>query len=216
MYERGGVIMNKEEKKVNEKPYNALLFLKDFILLELVIMYIVVVIGDFVSGITELPVLLTRYIPVAIAALLTTLLIIKFKAKKCKKSEEKEVKKYMFIAPIIVAVIIVVYGFYSVSVNIKEADTKVLGLLVSQEYIEELLQAAANSARMNWIITGSTYLVAAEAIVLMKRKKIGMLLKDDFESEPMMMETNEFVSMQNDFQVPEQNNEAINNIKWDL
>ena len=208
--------MMKKDNKVNEKPYSALLLLKDFILIEAIVMYLVLVIGDFISAVSELPTVLTRYIPVAVATIVTTFFVIKSKSKKCKKSEEKEVKKYILIAPVILAVIILLYGLYSVESNLREIDTGTLRLLFSEEYVEQFIQQAANSARVSWFITATTYLIAAEAVVLIKRKKIGMLLKEDLEAEPMMMGQSEFVNMQNNFEMPEKNNEAINNIKWDL
>ena len=108
----------KEKKEIEKKEFTSAMFLKNFIVVELVILYIVLIVGDAFST-PELSKLVTRFVPVGIVAFISTFLVIRSNAKKCKKTEEESVKRNTLIAPVIVAVILLVYGLYSVESNVQ-------------------------------------------------------------------------------------------------
>jgi len=148
------------------------------------------------------------------------------------------IKKDIFIAPVIVAVIIMFYGFYSVSSNIRESrediesEMRVYSLFYSEDEIDteidKIIAEAANQARKSWIIIAAIYLVSAEVTVFISSKKLSKWLKEDiqptvfsneipsttFSPEGIEMETNtlEVKSAES----LEENSGSINNINWNL
>lgn len=229
--------MSKKEK-IN-KPYSAKKLLKDLIIITIIALYVVIMLGDIVYMIIEdSDRIISRQIPVAVATILSTFLIIRSGSKKCNKSEEKMIKKDIFIAPVIVAIIIMFYGFYSVSVNIRDAreniekEMSVYSLFYSEEEIDaeidKIIAEAANQARQSWVITAVVYLVVAEVTVFISSKKLNQWLKEDiqptafsdeipqntFSVQGIEMETNglEVKSAES----LEENSGPINNINWNL
>ena len=205
--------MSKKEKKV--KPYGATSLLKDFVIISLVVIYITVMIGDGVSVVIDDSMrIFTRHIPIAVVTLISTFFIMKSCSKKCNKAEEEAVKKNLFIAPIIIAIIFVLYGFYSVSSNmteIKQENSWMFSLY------EEEFEKAASEARVGWIIASVVYFVAAEFVVFMNKKNLNKWLQDVPE---VMMNTeglsNEVLTNETFEVKKKEETQPINNIKWDL
>jgi len=229
--------MNKKEK-IN-KSYSAKKLLKDLIVTTIIALYIVMMLGDIVYMIIEdSNRIISRQIPVVVTTILSTFVIIRSGSKRCHKSEEKMIKKDIFIAPVIVAVIIMFYGFYSVSSNIRESrediesEMRVYSLFYSEDEIDteidKIIAEAANQARKSWIIIAAIYLVSAEVTVFISSKKLSKWLKEDiqptvfsneipsttFSPEGIEMETNtlEVKSAES----LEENSGSINNINWNL
>lgn len=214
-------MFKKKEKMVGPQEYSPLLFLKDFVVIQVILLYFVLFIGDLVSEFTELDMIITRYIPVAITTLISTLVIIKLKAKKCTKSEEKTVKIIIFLVPILLTVIIVGYGFYCVESNIEEFDFGIMKLLYSEEYINTFIAEARSMARQAWIITAASYLVSAEIMAFIASRNLKNKLQDEMMYEPVMQQPvmqspNEIIGNQTSPIMQDENTSTLNNIKWDL
>lgn len=206
--------MNKN-KVSNKKPYSPMKFLKDGIVIELILLYITLMIGDAISLMEDNEMLFTRYIPIGVVTLIATFFIIKNNSKKCTKADEEIIRRNIFIIPVIVAVILLCYGLYSVSVNVNEVkeEAQLYSSMFGEELVETMLDVAASEARESWLITTFTYLIVAEAVAFMTSKKINGWLKDDIVedvTEPLTMEENKEES---NFEIEEK---TTNNIKWDL
>ncbi len=221
-----------ENNNSKNKKFTAGKLLSNFIFTEVIILYVVIVIGDLSETGMKLgtgnPInnsWLTRYIPTAIASALIAFVIILSCRKKCGKSEYKEVKRNILIAPVIVGVIVLLYGLYSVSVNINEFKDKELGFLkyfVEDDELEKIIEEGANQARLNWLITSIGCLISAEIISFIMSKNIENYLIDDstlIEEEADINTTtyevkNEELGTQNNNE--ENSNKANDTIKWNL
>ena len=219
--------MMKKEKMKENKPYNVALLWKDFVVIEVVILYITLILGDLIRVASKASIILTRYVPIAFVTLVSTFLIIRSKSKKCKKSEENEVEKTFVIAPVVVAIIMFFYGLYSASVNMSKAEeqlrkeTKIYSLLYEKSEYEEMIQEALKEARslaiQNWIITSVTYLVSAEIMVLLSSKKLKLWLKDEMIVENSIEGMQAEGNIMNDSVIKmEDNTQATDSIKWNL
>lgn len=212
------------KQKVKE-PYSMKNFAKGFFWKSIIILYVVLMIGNFFLA--TLDTIFVRYIPIGITGFLVTYFIIKNSAKKLQKSDKSSLKQMSFIFPIIIAVIMLMYGLYSVSLNIRNLRNKYDVLLESSIYAEEyatLITDSKNQANINWLITSIAYLVFAELGAFLIGKKLDDLLQED-KIEPTLEEnvvTSEgTLPVDNDEKVdltasnPE-NVTANNTIKWDL
>lgn len=175
--------------------------------------------------------LIARYIPTAIVTIISTVLVIKFNAKKSVKSEEKEIRKNCFIVPIIVEIIIMLYGFYSVASNVEKAREELetsmkiyeiwYGKAETDKMINEAIEKAIGTANQMWIITSVVYLAVAECVTVVTTKKLNKWLKEDFQFNNMeAFDQNEFQSSEylgiNEGNNTFENSDAPNNINWDL
>lgn len=189
------------------------------------ILYVTLLIGDLFFYLSDD--IFSRYIPIAIVGFLVTYFFIKNSAKKLQKSDKSSLKQMSFIFPIIIAVIMLMYGLFCVSSNIKELKSEYDGLVESSIFAEEYEVAIADvrkQANLNWIITSIAYLVFAELGAFLIGKKLDDLLQED-KIEPTLEEnvvTSEgTLPVDNDEKVdltasnPE-NVTANNTIKWDL
>lgn len=219
--------MMKKEKMKENKPYSIALLWKDFVVIEVVILYITLMLGDWIRVAGNASAILTRYVPIALVTLVSTFLIIRSKSKKCKKSEESEVKKTFVVAPFVIAIIMVFYGLYSVSVNMSKAEellrkeTKVYSLLYEESEYEEMIQEALKEVRgiaiQNWIITSVTYLISAEIMVLLSSRKLKLWLKEEMIAEnPVESMQAEDVIMDDATIKMEDNTQTTDSIKWNL
>lgn len=225
--------MSKKEK-IN-KPYSVKNLLKDLIVITIIALYVVVMLGDIVYMVIEdSDRIISRQIPVAIATILSTFLIIRSGSKKCNKSEEKMIKKDIFIAPVIVAIIIMFYGFYCVSSNLGKArqnvekELWVYSLYYSEEEmdaeIDKIIEEAGNQARQSWVITAVIYLVAAEVTVFISSKKLNQWLKEEIqptinsdEIPSNMFSPEGLETATNGFELKsEEDSGPINTINWNL
>lgn len=202
-----------EKNKVsNEKIYNPMRILRSGIVLELILLSITLYIGDAISAVSETSFLLTRYIPIGVVTLITTFSIIKNNSKKFTKSDEKIIKRNVLIMNVVVAIILLCYGLYSVNVNIEKAkdELKIYSLIWGEEVAETLLDTAIKEARTSWMITAFTYFIVAEGVAIMTSKKINTWLKDDIieESVNTQVDVNE--------SIVQENQETVNSIKWNL
>ena len=220
--------MSKKENVKNAKPYTKMNLLKDFVVITVIVLYAILIIGDEIrmasSGIAGTNIA-TRYIPIAIATLIATILICYAKVGKFRKSEEKEVKKTLMIAPVIVTVILFIYGMYSVAVNVATLNKSDLGVgSIYLEYYEELygvdmLAEARNKAIMNWAITTAIYLVEAEGVVFLITRNLNRKLKEDEVLEPSledMLDSENPTEAMVTNSSSDESTQVINNINWNL
>ncbi|MBR4110156.1 MAG: hypothetical protein IKK43_00475 [Clostridia bacterium] len=210
--------MSKKEKV--EKEFNPGMFMKNFITFHVILLYIVISIGDVVALMSDdLSIIFTRFLPVGIVAFVFTFFNIKSSAKKCKKSDEQNMRKKIFIVPLIVAIIVFAYGLYSVHsiVKSREAELSMYKLMIGEEAFETMMTEAANEARLIWGITAVVYLVAAEAAAILLKNKLNELMQDEPEkpvlNEEVQSDIQPGMEMEQKDEKPE---ETVNNIKWDL
>ena len=219
---------------------------------ELVILYITIYIGDivrmgFVYNSEELGNkmfldLLTRIIPIAIVGFVSMFLLIKINAKKGFISQKDDILKKIFIVPAVVAIILLIFGIYSVNSNIKEFEeeyTKTIGVyktwysylysgdeyegIFSSDEINNVINEARNSAILLWTISSVSYLVMAEAASFMMKNKLDGLLKED---ENMNFENAEIIKNEENYNFENEKGEdienndssesAVSSVKWDL
>lgn len=219
--------MKKENKK--EIVYNPTVMFKNFIIYQLFFLYITLMIGDSVSLGAEFSNLVTRYLPIAVVTFISAFLIFKKYISKCFIKDKEEVKKKVVVAPIIVAVILLGYGLYSVESNMSEIRKKLNSSLFYQnsfssssvfdEAIKQEMDKAASEARVNWLITSIIYLVVAESVAFMVNKKLDEWLKEEeivSEKTDNELLYNTSLNVEETKEVDVNNEVPLNNIKWDL
>lgn len=208
--------MSKKENVKNAKPYTKMNLLKDFVVIAVIVLYVTLRIGDEISeassGIAGTDIA-TRYIPIAIVTLIATFLTCYAKVGKFRKSEEKEVKKTLMIAPAIVTVILFIYGMYSVAVNVS-SYLEYYGVS-----LDDMIAEARNEAIMNWAITAAIYLIEAEGVVFLITRNLNKKLKEDevleASQEDMLDSENPTEAMVANSSSDE-STQVINNINWNL
>lgn len=213
--------MSKQKVK---KPYTIKSFTEGFILESIIILYVILLIGNMF--ISEFDTIFVRYIPVGIVGFLITYSIIKSSAKKLKKADKESIRKMSFIFPIVIAVIMLLYGLYSVNSNIESFRTGYYGTLIrlTGQTFEEVIAEARNKANLHWLITSVVYLAFAEIGAFLGTRKLDGLLQED-EIEPtqeenvdegqLLVEGDEKLDLtptNNTVSEPQVNNA----IKWDL
>ena len=118
--------MTKEEKRLEKEKLKAEAnlkrngpagFAKNFIATQFVIMYLVISITDIFS---LMDIDYARYIGVFIVGLLTAFFSIKKCFSLCTKEEYSNIKKLSHVYIGVVALVIVIWGLYSVTTNVKE------------------------------------------------------------------------------------------------
>ena len=216
-------------KKDNKKElveYNPMVLMKNFIICQLLILYITLGVGDVLSTSSELGNALTRYIPVALVTLVSAFIIFKKNISKCLLKDKEDVKQKVILSPIIVAVILLGYGLYSVESNMSSirselnsssySEYSIYTLFMSEEEITQTLTEAAKLARKNWIITSIVYLLVAEFVAVSVNRKLEDWLKE--ESVYKEAENNNNTTTLENFEEQERFKEEVplNNIKWDL
>ena len=208
--------MSKKENVKNAKPYTKMNLLKDFVVIAVIVLYVTLRIGDEISeassGIAGTDIA-TRYIPIAIVTLIATFLTCYAKVGKFRKSEEKEVKKILMIAPAIVTVILFIYGMYSVAVNVS-SYLEYYGVS-----LDDMIAEARNEAIMFWAITTAIYLIEAEGVVFLITRNLNKKLKEDevleASQEDMLDSENPTEAMVANSSSDE-STQVINNINWNL
>ena len=225
--------MKKENKKV--VVYNPTVLLKNVIIYQLLFLYITLAIGDSVSMFSDTSDFLTRYLPIGIVTLITSYFLFKKNISKCLIKDKEEVNKKVVLAPIIVAVILFGYGLYSVESNSTEikkefneikAEVELYAELVpnvvsEMDELEKQFKDAITEARLNWFITSIIYLVTAEFVAYMSKKKLDdwLTLEEPVsENEENNFKTGEVVTPEYEptEEVTEPTETPLNNIKWDL
>lgn len=212
---------NKKEKV----EYNPTVLMKNFIIYQLLILYITLNIGDMFSLFSEFGNLVTRYMPVAVVTLISTFIIFKNNASKCLIKDKEEVEQKVKLGPVIVSVILLLYGLYSVESNMSsiksEMNSSYYSLFMSSAEIEDGLREAATSARINWLITSIVYLITAECVGVIATKRLNEWLKDEepvFENEETLPVTSTTFSEES-LEVSDNNQNEdglLNGIKWNL
>lgn len=214
-------------KDTNVKNFNII----SFVAITCTFLYIVVIAGDFLRQILKIDsYLISRYIPVGITAIIATYVISISVAKKSPISELESTKMKMFIAPLLVAVIIFVYGMISLNSNVKKIqDSSEYSFALKfggENMINSLMDEAKKQATTNWIITAVIYLGAAEAVVFLMKNKIGEEMFDDSYTP---VEPQEHIKITDSINYSTNKSEDISNkientndeeqkekIKWDL
>lgn len=205
--------MSKQKVK---KPYTMKSFAEGFILESVIILYVILRIGNMF--ISEFDIIFVRYIPVGIVGFLITYSIIKSSAKKLKKTDKESIRKMSFIFPIVIAVIMLLYGLYSVNSNIESFRTGYYGTLIklTGQTFEEVIAEARNKANLHWLITSVVYLAFAEIGAFLGTRKLdGLLQEENVDEGQLLVEGDEKLDLtttNNTVSEPQVNN----TIKWDL
>ena len=176
------------------------------IITELVIIYLVIRLGDIINSTSKnISLVITRYIPVGIVIIICTFFLIQSGAKKNFKSEKDLFVKQIMIVPVIVAIVIFLFGMYSVKTNASkltkqfEEEINKYSIMTKQyekytnrysdlskdysKIYEEKLKEAKKTARISWVITSLVYLVCSGAItVFCLKNNIDKQLQYDEES----------------------------------
>ena len=227
--------MNSLEKK--EKKFS----ISAMISTEIVLLYLVLMIGDAIAkSSSNTNWFLTRYIPIAIVSLVITFFLIKSGAKKTFKSNEDLFRKQIMIVPIIVAVIILLYGFYSVKINVNKFNQKYEDLYnrysvlydkynlnnSMQTQYKNMIEDARKQAKNSWIITSIVYFVSSMITTLFMKNKIYSFLKDDevydsvestnTQNAVQILDDSNNEIIDDNSMTHEENNNTVNDIKWDL
>ena len=213
----------------NQKiEYKPLFILRDFIAYQILILYVVLQIGNFLLELDND--FIARYIPVALVGLIASFFILKSLIKKCKKSEEESVKKMLFLGPILVSIILFLYGMSSVSSNMPKAkadvqtelqfyvnlQTSIYGEDIEDEIWEEVdkeLEKIEKESRKKWCIVSIIFFVTSGFVTFISTKNLNKWLID----EEIVMEEKENL-VKNDLSniEPSEDDVTLNNIKWNL
>ena len=225
--------MKKENKKA--VMYNPTVLLKNVIISQLLLLYITLSIGDSISLFSDFSDFITRYLPIGIVTLISSYFLFKKNISKCLVKDKEDVKKKVILAPIIVAVILLGYGLYSVESNSTEIRKELnklksevelyAGLLPDVEEqmdeLEEQFKSAIAEARINWFITSVIYLAVAEFVAYMSNKKLDVWLTlEEPMTENLDNNLNTVEESNYNFEptetVTQPTENSLNNIKWDL
>lgn len=218
------------KKEKVEKEYTIRKYFKYFVIISLVFLYLIVIAGDKISKQADINDIILRFIPIALFGLLVSYCITRDSAKKIKKSDKEIFKKTMFILPVIVAVVMFMFGLYSVSSNIKTMREEYKGKIKMWNYetqqtlteiYEQVISEARTEANTSWFLRSVTYLIFAELGVFLVNKNLYKFMKRDVvelceEDE----RENETIIMNNDgndnLTTNSESGGSVNNVKWDL
>lgn len=218
------------KKEKVEKEYTIRKYFKYFVIISLVFLYLIVIAGDRISKQADINDIILRFIPIALFGLLVSYCITRDSAKKIKKSDKEIFKKTMFILPVIVAVVMFMFGLYSVSSNIKTMREEYKGKIKMWNYetqqtlteiYEQVISEARTEANTSWFLRSVTYLIFAELGVFLVNKNLYKFMKRDVvelceEDE----RENETIIMNNDgndnLTTNSESGGSVNNVKWDL
>lgn len=194
-----------------------------FIVVSCVILYTVIRIFDtfslFSDGNSDV---LFRYIPVAFTSAIATYVFIRIKSKKLLLSNLDVIKKQLIIAPIIVMVIIFLFGIYSVNSNVKSIKENPYYSMIDENVRENMLEKAKSHAIVKWIITSVVYVGVAEIVVFKMKNIMQENMTDDLysyngraEMTNNSMNANNFMNASgkintNDFNLNNTNGENLN------
>lgn len=218
------------KKEKVEKEYTIRKYFKYFVIISLVFLYLIVIAGDRISKQADINDIILRFIPIALFGLLVSYCITRDSAKKIKKSDKEIFKKTMFILPVIVAVVMFMFGLYSVSSNIKTMREEYKGKIKMWNYetqqtlteiYEQVISEARTEANTSWFLRSVTYLIFAELGVFLVNKNLYKFMKRDvvelYEEDER---ENETIIMNNDgndnLTTNSESDGSVNNVKWDL
>lgn len=218
------------KKEKVEKEYTIRKYFKYFVIISLVFLYLIVIAGDKISKQADINDIILRFIPIALFGLLVSYCITRDSAKKIKKSDKEIFKKTMFILPVIVAVVMFMFGLYSVSSNIKTMREEYKGKIKMWNYetqqtlteiYEQVISEARTEANTSWFLRSVTYLIFAELGVFLVNKNLYKFMKRDvvelYEEDEC---ENETIIMNNDgndnLTTNSESDGSVNNVKWDL
>lgn len=218
------------KKEKVEKEYTIRKYSKDFVVISLVFLYLIVIVGDGISKQADINDIILRFIPIALFGLLVSYCITRDSAKKIKKSDKEIFKKTMFVLPVIVAVVMFMFGLYSVSSNIKTMREEYKGKINMWNYetqqtlteiYEQVILEARAKANTSWFLRSVTYLVFAELGVFLVNKNLYKFMKRDvIELCEEDKRENEAIIMNNDgndnLTTNSESDGPVNNVKWDL
>ena len=158
-----------------KKPFSMV----NMIGIEMMILYIVLRIGDAIRTAGELPTIVTRYIPIGIATVIFTYFLVRAGAQKVSRFEKEDFLKKIRIIPIIVAVILLMYGIISVNHNLSKMENEISQYRTLYSYMnkgssnefDKIVKDAKNEAIMSWVITSIIYLALSEGITFAIKNK---------------------------------------------
>jgi hypothetical protein len=219
--------MKKEKVK---KEYTIRKHFKDFIVISFLFLCFIIIVGDEISHYADINDIILRYIPIALFGLLVSYCITRDGAKKIKKSDKEIFKKTMFVLPVIVAVVIFMFGLYNVSSNIKTMREEYkeeisVWRYENQQTLTKIYEKAISEARAKantvWFLRSITYLVFAELGVFLVNKNLYKFMeKDVIEFSGEDKHENESIIMNNDgnanLTANDESNKTVNSVKWDL
>lgn len=127
---------NNKEKKVVSFPSR-------FLVVQAVVLYITLYITDMIRialmVTQENDTDIIRYVTIGVVGFLSVFILIKKSLKNCTRAEYESVQKISKLLPILIAVILLLYGFYSVSTNMRDIE-KEYG--IEFEDIDEMIAEA--------------------------------------------------------------------------
>ena len=213
---------------MNKKPNSVW----SMIAIEIAFLYLAVYMGDFfrISGLIPSEAF-TRYIPVVVLAIILTFILTKSRAKRTFSSDRESFIKKLFIIPVIIAVIIFVYGLYSLHSNVSQMEKSLktfssISSSASSKLYSDMLNQAKNNAIISWLITSLAYLIPAEIVTFLMQNKLDELMIADYSS-PVMNQTDTYMNgnhqtdsnLQNNYNYgndKSNENDPVKKIKWDL
>ena len=211
--------MKNEEK--NEKEFN----IETFIIITCIILYFVIRIGDIISISNIIDNSIFRYTAVGIASIIVTFILVLVIARKNSNYNFNDSIKRFMIAPLIVSVIIGVYGICSVYSNLGKLKKNYMYSAYStilKDEVRELEKKATSDAISNWMITALIYLISSELVMVLLKNRV-KISEDDHSAN-----LSNLANMQNQVVQGSMNYNSTNdneknntdsttrNIKWDL
>lgn len=207
--------------KNEEKEFNIV----TFIIITSVILYFVLIIGDVISSTNKIDGWVFRYIVVGIVSIIVTFILVLVIARKNSNYNFNDTIKRFMIAPLIVSVIMGIYGICSVYSNLEKLKNNYMYSAYSsifKDEFKELENKEVSKAISNWMITSLIYLTSSELVMILLKNRV-KISKDDHSAN-----LSNLANMQNQVVQGSMNhnltndNEKINtdsttrNIKWDL
>lgn len=112
----------------NSKEKKGTSFPSTFLGVQIVVLYITLYIGDMIRVALlftqEKDTDMIRYLSIGIVGFISVLILMKNTLKKCTQEQYNDVQKFSRLLPILLAVIILLYGFYSVASNMREFESE--------------------------------------------------------------------------------------------
>ena len=161
---------------------------------------------------------------------IVTYFLIRSGAQKVSKFEKEDFLKKIKIIPIIVTVILFIYGIISVNHNLSKIENKISQYRTLYSYMnkdttnefDKMIEDAKNKAIKSWAITSIIYLALSEGTTFAIKNKIDDLFNEDelnqiYETKnechaEKNMESNNKETLNN----TDGTNDVVKKIKWDL
>ena len=104
---------------------NKVFSMKNMVIIEIFILYVVLRIGDAITSASNLSRVITRFIPIGIVSAVSTYFLITLSAQRSFRHERESFLSKIKVIPIIIAIILLVYGLISVKQNLSNVEDKI-------------------------------------------------------------------------------------------